>query len=593
MPTSNKNKKYPSITNEDFYKKINKIYKKFIIPKKKKKFEEICFPKNYQLQLPQQFVSQYINPKTPYIGVLLYHNIGSGKTCSAVRIAEEWKKYRKIVVVVPASLKGNFRNELRSQCADNSYLKPSEREELSKLHPSDEKYKDIIAKSDERIDKYYEIYSYNKFVDKVNENTINLKNSVILVDEVHNMVSEDGTYYDALYKAIHKAPKDLRVVILSATPMFDKPSEFALTMNLLRLPKELPTGNDFIKKFIKFKRKTVINEEGEPEERISLSSKNLELFKERIKGYVSYFRGAPPYVFPEMKIKYVKCEMSDFQYKAYQGVLKNEAKNSELSRMKSKMALKSLSVNNLPNNFFIGTRMVSTIVFPNKLTGEEGFKSFKGKHITEKLHIYSTKFDKIIKKINSSSGKVFVYSAFKEYGGIKSFVRVLEEFGYLDYTKHGEGKKRFAVWSGDEDIKLKEEIKSVFNQKINLNGSKIKLLILSPAATAGISLFGIRQAHILEPTWNWSKMQQIIGRGSRFCSHKDLPEEKRNIKVYIYLAVHPNENETIDQYISNMAKQKNKLILEFEQAVKEVAVDCTINKNANVFGEEDKINCNV
>ena len=137
------------------------------------------------------------------------------------------------------------------------------------------------------------------------------------------------------------------------------------------------------------------------------------------------------------------------------------------------------------------------------------------------------------------------------------------------------------------EFKKKRKIK----EEPNLNGSKIKLLILSPAATAGISLFGIRQAHILEPTWNWSKMQQIIGRGSRFCSHKDLPEEKRNIKVYIYLAVHPEETETIDQYVSNMAKQKNKLILEFEQAVKEVAVDCTINKNANVFGNDDKVEC--
>lgn len=71
--------KYPKISDDDFYKRINKIYKKFTIPKKKKTFNEICFPKNYQLQLPQQFVSKYINPNTPYTGLLLYHNIGSGE----------------------------------------------------------------------------------------------------------------------------------------------------------------------------------------------------------------------------------------------------------------------------------------------------------------------------------------------------------------------------------------------------------------------------------------------------------------------------------------------------------------------------------
>jgi superfamily II DNA or RNA helicase len=579
--------KYPEISDEEFYEKINKIYKKYTIKKKPKTFEQICFPKHFNLQLPQQFVSNFINPKTPYKSLLLYHNIGSGKSCSAIRIAEEWKYYRNIVVVVPASLKGNFRNELRSQCAGNSYLSEKNRELLSKLHPSSQEYKDIIEASDKKIDKYYQIYSYNKFVELVQNKETKLHNTLLIVDEVHNMVSEEGTYYENLYKIIHNAPEGLRTVILSATPMFDKPSEFALTLNLLRLPEELPTGAAFLKKFIKIRN---------IKDNYIYSVKNLDFFKEKIKGFVSYFRGAPPYVFPEMKIKYVRCPMSEFQYNAYKTVLRNEEKEHNLSRLqlKKKIAYKALTVNDLPNNFFIGTRMVSTVVFPNKKINEDGFDSFKGKYITEKLHNYSTKFAAIYNKISKSSGKVYVYSAFKEYGGIKSFVRVLEEFGYLDYTKNGEGYHRFAVWSGDEDQKLREEIKAVYNQKSNLNGSKLKILILSPAATAGISLLGVRQAHILEPTWNWSKMQQIIGRGSRFCSHKDLPEEKRKIKVYIYLAVRPEYDEdleeTVDEYISDMAKQKNKLILQFEQAVKEMAVDCKINKNANAFGEE-KIDC--
>ena len=50
-------------------------------------------------------------------------------------------------------------------------------------------------------------------------------------------------------------------------------------------------------------------------------------FKSIIKGYVSFFRGAPAYVFPEMKIKYVKCEMSDFQYSSYKAIIRNEESN--------------------------------------------------------------------------------------------------------------------------------------------------------------------------------------------------------------------------------------------------------------------------
>ncbi len=197
---------YPEITDEDFYERINEIYKKFKVRKDNRDLDDICHPKEFKLQLPQQFLAEFINPKTPYMGVLVYHRIGAGKTCTAVRIAEKWKKYKRIVVVVPASLKGNFRNELRSLCANNNYLKDNERVLLSKLHPSDQKYKDIIAKTDERINEYYEIYSYNKFVDLIKEKKLNLKNTLLIVDEIQNMVSEGGSFYKELYDAIHIAP---------------------------------------------------------------------------------------------------------------------------------------------------------------------------------------------------------------------------------------------------------------------------------------------------------------------------------------------------------------------------------------------------
>ena len=54
------------------------------------------------------------------------------------------------MVVLPASLKGNFRNELRSLCAGEEYITANERKQLAELHPSDDKYKEIIEKILER-----------------------------------------------------------------------------------------------------------------------------------------------------------------------------------------------------------------------------------------------------------------------------------------------------------------------------------------------------------------------------------------------------------------------------------------------------------
>ena len=90
---------------------------------------------------------------------MVFHRLGSGKTCSAVCVGEAWKKHRKIIVVVPAALQGNFRKELRSLCAGNSYITKKERELLDVYHPSSKEYKNIIEKSNERINKNYEIYS--------------------------------------------------------------------------------------------------------------------------------------------------------------------------------------------------------------------------------------------------------------------------------------------------------------------------------------------------------------------------------------------------------------------------------------------------
>lgn len=590
--------KYPDIKDDNFYKQINTIYKDYTISQKKKEFEEICFPKSYELQLPQKFVAEFISPKTPYKGVLVYHRIGAGKTCTAIRVSEVFKKYRKIIVVLPASLKGNFRSELRSECAGDSYITKTDRQKLKLLHPSSKEYKEIIEISDKKIDKNYKIFSYNKFIKGVKDKEIKLKNTLLIIDEIQNMVSEEGTYYKELKGLIDSAPDDLRTILLSATPMFDKPYEIGLTINLLRPEKPFPVGADFNNMFIGIKKNK--------DDVLEYEMKNKDLFKETIKGYISFFRGAPPYVFPSMKLKYVECLMSEFQYKAYQDVLKNynqtvskkvnskkvDSKKVNSKKVNSKKKI-NFDVDLLPNNFFIGTRYVSNIVFPNKKVGDEGIESFTKMKIISDLDKYSPKFEAIMKKIESSTGKIFFYSGFKDCAGIRSFVYVLKAFGYQDYAESGEGPKRFAIWSGDETMSYKEEIKSIFNLKDNLSGSKLKLILGSSSIKEGVSFAGVRQVHILEPYWNIPRLEQVIGRASRFCSHKDLDEEKRDVKVYVYLATAPRGKlKTVDSYIYELSKNKNKLVSEFELCIKQSAIDCELNKNANI-DKNTKFKCDV
>lgn len=576
---------YPKIGDDDFGKSINSKYKSYNIPKKKKSFKEICYPEKFQLQIPQKFLSQYINPSTPYNGILVFHQIGSGKTCTAIRIAEEWKHLRRIIVVVPASLKGNFRTELRSLCAGNEYLTSKQRKLLKELHPSSNEYKQIIDDSNKKIDDYYDIYSYNKFITLAETKKIKLEKTVLIIDEIQNMISDDGKYYEVLYKTIMKAPQNLKIVLLSATPMFDRPNEIALLMNLMRIPFKLPTGKQFEKMFIQTQK----HRDGT----YSYSAKNLDIFKERVSGYVSYFRGAPYYTFPEMRLKYVKCPMADFQYRVYATVSGMESMGDKFKEFKENYRLiRHGKVVDLPTNFFIGPRIVSNIAFPNNNINEKGLESLKGKKVTEHLQKYSIKFYKILKKIKRCTGKVFVYSNFRNYGGLESFIKVLEEYGYTNYNETGEGKKRFAVWSGEETMTQREEIKAVYNRDENINGSKLKIILGSSAIKEGVTLLNVKHVHIMEPYWNYSRIEQIIGRAVRFCSHKGIPSEERIVNVFIYVATHPNEIETVDQYIAKLAIKKDRLISQFEMALKEVAIDCSLFKNANDTKDE-KIKCDL
>ena len=145
--------------------------------------------------------------------------------------------------------------------------------------------------------------------------------------------------------------------------------------------------------------------------------------------------------------------MREFQYKSYLGSLSSEEKIIRGS-------FKNVDILKLPNNFFIGPRLISNVAYPNKCVGQDGLVSFcKDKLSMTNLENYSIKFVKMLKKIKKATGPIFVYSNFKEYGGIKSFIKVLEYHGWKDYKKYDKGHKRYAIWSGDEPHFMKEEIK--------------------------------------------------------------------------------------------------------------------------------------
>tara|TARA_B110000046_G_scaffold177578_1_gene204522 strand:+ start:992 stop:4555 length:3564 start_codon:yes stop_codon:yes gene_type:complete len=192
-----------------------------------------------------------------------------------------------------------------------------------------------------------------------------------------------------------------------------------------------------------------------------------------------------------------------------------------------------------------------------------------GKYLTpEALKTYSPKFLDILKKVSDEEnvGKHLIYSQFRTLEGIGIISLILENNGFarfkikkndqnewsVDIAEEDVGKPTFVLYTGTESTEAKEIIRNVYNgdwDKIPTNmrdhvntlaennnmGEIIKVFMITSSGAEGISLKSTRFVHIVEPYWHPVRVEQVIGRARRICSHNELPEEYRDVKVFLYL----------------------------------------------------------
>lgn len=230
----------------------------------------------------QKIVRDYLLNETPYRGLLLYHGLGSGKTCSAIAVAESLLSTRKVVVFLPAALQANFRGEIR-KCGDPIYrfeqywesklARSPEDRELAKNMGISESYldkntnrffvtvpdrppnyaaldkplQDAIGKQIEDVLEQrftfinYDGLSKNNIAKYVPEDGSNpYDDTTVIIDEAHNFIGavlKESQLKTPLYNLIYHA-KRCKVILLSGTPVINRPNEIAFAMNLVRGPIE-------------------------------------------------------------------------------------------------------------------------------------------------------------------------------------------------------------------------------------------------------------------------------------------------------------------------------------------------------------------
>lgn len=207
------------------------------------------------------------------------------------------------------------------------------------------------------------------------------------------------------------------------------------------------------------------------------------------------------------------------------------------------------------------------------------------------LYNSSPKMTCILFLMSISPGKIVIYSNYVIMEGLDMMKLYLKLVGYGHYSdaKPFLGYCEFHGRISKEDKTIS---KTVYNDVNNIDGNKCNVILLSPSGSEGINLKNVRQMHIMEPHWNEARIEQIIGRGVRQCSHKDLPLNERNVDIYRYKIIKPHELEpsdtmrqTTDEYIEDRAKAADNLNQSFLIAMKESAVDCYLFKTHNSLTE--------
>ena len=265
---------------------------------------------------------------------------------------------------------------------------------------------------------------------------------------------------------------------------------------------------------------------------------------------------------------------------------------------------------------------VGTWVDPNILTGKMGFERIMRfeenkdtKHhyeyidesigrIYSREHIgkYSIKIKTILDNMEHAEGIILIYSSFID-GGIIPMALALEESGYVGYNHNlfkeptPEMKKRlhrkdplykYCMITGDGKLSPNNDaVIKVLTNVDNKKGDKIKVVLISKAGSEGVDFKFIRQIHILDPWYNMNRIEQVIGRGVRNLSHKDIEFEKRNVCIFLHAVLFDDSIESADLYIYRVAEYKAIQIGKITRLLKETAIDCIINHEQTNFTQQN------
>ena len=412
---------YPDIQDPNFYQKI--LDKKEFNENKIENLQKDI----YYLEPQQRFLANYLDPKTPYKKILVYHEVGTGKTITSIAVAESnISKYSNIQILV---------------FCKNPTIIENYRQNLEKV----------------KIEKHPQNYIFLTYKSLSNYTKSFPENSVVIIDEIHNLVSEN---LSEILKTCIDNSGQFKLVLLSGTPMYDHVSQIFDILNFV-VPIHLRVDP---------KAQGLFNGE-------LLTPAGKEYLKIMAKGVVSFLK-IDSKTFAKQKNIDLYLEMELFQKKGY------------------------LDIVHKKQTLYLNEVAASLIVYPDYISH---IKEISGDFLKiENVKYHSIKLYTLYQKLKSTSGKSIVFSNYIVNSTGINLIKLFFDINKISYILVSENMKE----SKFEQIK-----------KFNSSKNNSEILLSSNIISEGISTKDVYNIHILDLHWNDSRLQQVIGRAIRKNSH--------------------------------------------------------------------------
>lgn len=629
-----------------------------------------CRSKEWSSLPFQEFVKVFMGENTPYNSILITWGTGVGKTCGAVQITETLRQTvqmfnKSIYIIAPANLQQNYKETLMSQCSGKIL---DTEENISKTY----KFYSYI-KFGKLVESIYENDGPEALMKKfsncvfVIDEAHNLNNLKEDEDSKEEIKQEDGEVERKLLNTLEilfGTIKNSKLILLTATPIRNHISEIASLVNLLRL-------NNNEEKIDIEKAFNPINPEYLLQMfkgYISFVRGNSQISFPRIEDQGVIINPYPRYtprgenVEYEMKsTKVIPCEMIGYQLAYYMFNSLQKKMNDRFNTNLETISMIVLPVHDdsgmISMQSVTKTTLLDKYIIPKK--GGKVSLSLEGRIDIKKpveqsfflckeyLPYFSTKLNKLLDNL-LQPGVHYVYSRLVKFGTniisvacqlfgwnvlrVNSDGAVTYNYSILEYNNiekrcwcgklesdhkanHKFQQGHIVTYTGDTNTNQKalKNLLALVNSNKNKFGQLCKVFIGSRVSGEGVNYRRLRYVHVMEPWWNNTVLQQVIGRAARNCSHFDLPKEYQNVLVYRYCTTFPKnldsirdifphfnkysrllqsklDNETVDLSMYRLAENKDISIAYLTRLLKMAAVDCENNYIWNRVWTQAEIN---